>query len=214
MKHVLSAVLLFIQILVFAQDGFVEVKNLTSQTADSTSNLYYEKLIYRFNFDPSVLNDEEMKHLYYAKNANTNSKKSNPSESANFMNLVRDGKCKEAIDVGETILSIDPANLEVLGMILNCYSQTNSEDSRNFSFRGFQFKRLVDTVLENGIIEGKQRKLTVMAVADEYILASVLGIDLRVFRRSSKNHSEGIIDSWKKGNEKIDFLVVYDHSGN
>ncbi len=214
MKNVLSAVFVFIQILVFGQSGFVDVKNLTAQAVDSTSNLYYEKLIYRFNFDPSVMSEEEMKYLYYAKNSNKNLKTMNLTESGDFMSLVREGKCKEAIDIGERILSLDPANLEVLGMLLNCYSQNKAEESRNFSFRGFQFRRLVDAILQNGISEGSERKLTVMAVADEYILSSVLGLDLRLFRRSSKNHSEGIIDSWKKGKEKIDFLVVYDHNGN
>jgi len=205
-KSYLSFAFLLVCFMGLAQKDFVKVSEIRKQSIDSTSNFFHERLVYRFNFNPTSLSPEEMKYLYYGKRA-----KNGDKGTYDFVEYVKANQHLQAIDEGEKILSVDPANLEVLGLILMSYSKSEGQKfEEKYALRGMQFQRVLKTIIENGSDEEKLKRFTVAAIADQYILANVMGIDLRLYRRSSGSTKDGIIDYWKFGNKKLEFLVNYD----
>lgn len=208
MKAIFTFLFLNVWILGFSQKGFVSVGEINRKVSDTASQYYYERLVYRFNFDPMTLDSLEMKHLYYGKNLNTNIS-GLISNRFKFLDSFKSGDCKNTILEGKKILAVDPANLEVLGLMLNCYSQEESY-VQDYGLRGVQFRRIIDTILQNGRQENNEKKFTVMNIPDEYIIANILQIDLQGYKRTSEFNEKGALDTWKSGKNKLHFLVIYD----
>ncbi len=189
----------------FAQ-GKLDFADITKNVQDSTSSYFYEKLTYQFIYRPTSLDSAEAKHLYYGQ---FKGKKHNTSlRSSAFLRLVKENKCVEAIPEGENILKTDPVNMEVLGLMVRCYSEVD-EDNSMLPLRGLQFRTLVEAVLSNAEDTGTHKLYTVMAVVDEYIIAGIQNIDLMTYRRNSEQSQHGVTDHWKKGRKKISFQVIY-----
>lgn len=194
----------------FSQN-LIDLEEIKKSVTDSTSNYYYEKLVYKFGFDPSAMDSLEIKHLYYGKFYGKYKMSDFDKEKFEFTDLIRDKKFKKAIPIGERLLKKDPTKLEVLGFMVQAY-EAEDKENRQLPLRGIQFHRLLNTIIENGKQDKNEKFFTVMSIADEYIVSGILGIDLYNFRRSSQIGKLGVTDLWKNGNKKLSFQVIYDRS--
>lgn len=185
------------------------MEDIKANVTDSTSIYFYERLVYRFNFNPTVIDEEEAKHLYYGKSF-SNYKTSEISEGKfDFMNLVQNGKMKDAIVKGEELIYKEPANLELLGILSHAYSVADAENKR-YALRGLQFGKMIETILKNADTKKDEKTYTLTSVADQYVIAGILKKDLSQFQRSSKMTENGVYDVWenKKTKEKLTFYII------
>lgn len=186
--------------------GKPSMPDIERSVQDSASAFFYERLLFRFVSLPSLLSSEEARHLYYGQ---YKIRKRNSAETERaFFELVSANKCREAIAAGEQLLKTDPINLEILGRILQCYSQADRENPQA-PHRLTQFRILMEAALSSATGPEAHKTYTVMNVVDEYILAGTQGIDLMQYRRRSQPVAEGMMDHWRKGRKKISFLVIY-----
>lgn len=186
--------------------GKPSMPDIERSVQDSASVFFYERLLFRFVSLPSLLSSEEGRHLYYGQ---YKIRKRNSAETERaFFELVSANKCREAIAAGEQLLKTDPINLEILGRILQCYSQADRENPQA-PHRLTQFRILMEAALSSATGPEAHKTYTVMNVVDEYILAGTQGIDLMQYRRRSQPVAEGMMDHWRKGRKKISFLVIY-----
>lgn len=206
MKKTFIFLMLFVYLSSFSQK--IDFNTIEKNVQDSTSVYYYEKLKYKFAYLPQSLDSIELKHLYYGKSAARQQEAPAKKYSGNFFPLYNQKKFKEAIPEGEALLKISPIDMEILGLLMQCYTYADPEN-KMLSLRGLQFKKLVDTVLENASGEETHKMYTVIDVADEYIIAAIQNINLQQFRRKTETTSKGIIDHWKSGKKRISFHVIY-----
>lgn len=193
-----------------AQKSRINLAEIKTNVQDSTSKYFHERLVYRFQYDPNILDSLEMKNLYYGKNFAKKKKSLLFTEKAAFIDSFKKNNPEETLSLGKSILLKDPTDLEVLALLLRVYSKQNAEDE-DFGLRAAQLKRLLQNIIQYREEDGKSDVFTVMSVADEYVLAGFLEIDLREYKRTSKVNKNFISDIWKNGRKKITFAVIDDY---
>ncbi|WP_312076662.1 DUF4919 domain-containing protein [Chryseobacterium sp.] len=207
MKKILIIPFLLILSFFSAQNG-IDFKEISTNVKDSTGRYFYEKLVYKFGHLPDTLDSLEIKNLYFGKDYASGADSKKIVVVGDFLKLARAKKYKDAITEGEKILKEDPVNLEVLGTLVQMYDKSDKEN-RLFPLRAIQFRTLLQGIILNYQIKNDQKIYTVTSVTDEYIVASILEYNLYSMRRKSEHVSDGIIDHWKQGKNKISFLVHY-----
>ncbi len=199
-------------ILNFAQN----IPNLTEikkNVTDPTSPYFYEKLVYIFNFNPGKINSEEAAHLYYGKtyaNYKIPFSKVEEISRADLNGLIKSGNYNQAIIEAEKMVRNSPADIEVLGLLMYSLLQTEQQQEDLKYLRGYQFQKLIDAIIKNRSGTEKKPIYTVTSIPDEYVIAGILKIDLKNFRRKTVYNKLGAMDNWKKGSERISFQVVYE----
>ena len=192
-----------------AQKNNINFGEIKTKVKDSSSKYFYERLVYRFRYNPSMLDSLEMKHLYYGK---FNSQyKSNPFnfEKVNFIKNFKTADAAANLIIGNGLLYKDPTDLEVLAIMLQIYSK-GKDDNEDFGLRAMQLRRLLETILKSGSLAEKNLAFTVMSVPDEYVLAGFLKINLNNYKRESKLESDATFDRWKYGKSYLVFKVMED----
>ncbi|MGS0747536.1 DUF4919 domain-containing protein [Halpernia sp. GG3] len=114
-----------------AQKSNLNFKEIKTSLQDPNSKYFYERLVFRFRYDPTMLDSLEMKHLYYGK---FYSKYKSGSLNMDKINFVKNFKSKEAaenIKIANNLLFKDPTDLEVLAILLQVYTNQN-EDTVDF----------------------------------------------------------------------------------
>ena len=211
-KILLSFLLLIFSQLSFSQD-IPNLKEIKKNVTDANSPFFYEKLVYQFNFNPGNMNAKEAEHLYYGKTyANYKVPFNNEQEiSREALNdLIKAEKYVQAISEGEKMIRNSPADIEVLGLLMYSLLKENNDDEELKYLRGYQFHKLIDAVIKNRSGTEKKPVYTVTSLPDEYVIAGILNLDLKKFRRRTVFNKLGALDIWKNGSEKICFQVVYE----
>lgn len=201
-----SLILTFVSIFVLGQNS-IDINNINKNVQNSKSLFFYERLIFKFNFNPNDLSSEEMKHLYYGSNKNPYGKK-NDEVLTQLDEIQKSKNCSHIINETHKILNVYPTILKGYVMCLDCYAQENKTENKNFAQRLIQLRKLFNTIMENGKSTPESKDFKVMSVSDEYIILNLLGIKIRDFKRTSIQKEEGYLDIWEdKHNNKISFLV-------
>lgn len=189
---------------IFGQN--IDLDSIKVNVQNENSNFYYEKLIYKFKFDPTTLSDEEVKNLYYGKSFS----KYNPSffdpDYLDFTQSFAKGNLKKAIMYGEKYLEKDPTNPEVLVYMETAYRKKDKE-SKNYYLYALQAKTLLACIMKNGDGKTEETAFKVNSVGEEYLIANILGKNIRTYKRSSAINKEGVIDKFSKGNDSIYFKI-------
>ena len=199
-------------ILNFAQN----IPNLTEikkNVTDPTSPYFYEKLVYIFNFNPGKINSEEAAHLYYGKtyaNYKVPFSKVEEISRADLNGLIKSGNYNLAIIEGEKMVRNSPADIEVLGLLMYSLLQTDQQQEDLKYLRGYQFQKLIDAIIKNRGGTEKKPVYTVTSIPDEYVIAGILKIDLKKYRRKTVYNKLGALDNWKNGKDRISFQVLYE----
>ncbi|MEC5394649.1 DUF4919 domain-containing protein [Bergeyella sp. RCAD1439] len=187
----------------------IDFDGIRKAVTDSASTYFYERMLYRFQFNPTAIDSLEAKHLYYGRSF-SGSRSSAVSDKFEFIEWMRKGAYDKAIEEGERLVYDNPTDLELLGLLTHAYSQKDPE-SKNHALRGLQFSKLVETVIKNGSTAKDSASYTIMTLGDQYVLAGIMQKDLSLYQRSSKPWRYGMTDTWKRnaGKEKLIFHVVY-----
>lgn len=194
----------------FSQKSKINFAEIKKEVQDSTSKYYHERLVFRFQYDPNILDSLEIKNLYYGKFYSKSKNALLLSEKADFIDSFKKNNTENTLALGKTLLVKDPTDLEVLALLLRVYSKENADDA-DFGLRATQLKRLLQNIIQYREEDGKNDIFTVMSIADEYVLAGFLNIDLRQYKRTSKANKNSISDIWKNGRKKITFVVIQDY---
>ena len=189
-----------------AQKSKINFGEIKKEVQDSTSKYFYERLVYRFQYDPAVLDSAEIKHLYYGKFFTKNKLNPLSKEKLDFIDEFHKNS-PDIIPIANTLLFKDPADMEVLAVLLQIYSK-QTEDSEEFGLRAMQLRRLLENVLRTSSQEEDSNYFTVMSVPDEYVLAGFLKINLQTYKRTSTTVKDAILDQWKDGKKKVTFRVM------
>lgn len=207
MKKVILGLLLGMFNVFMAQN--IDLKAIKTNIEDEKSEFYYERLLTRFKATPELMSDEEMKHLYYGKIFTPYYRISRSEEFDNYKNLMVDIFNKEASDSeiaelakeGDRLLDIDPFNMDIL--------LVNSNYNKDYILK-MRLGKIIKTILNSG--NGKKNKtpFIVIEVSDVYFIGDIQEKNLRNYHRTTEWVSDGAIDKFTKGKDKIYFKVLYD----
>ena len=211
-KYWLISFFAVFSILNFAQ-SVPDLKEIKKNVNDPTSPYFYEKLVYIFNFNPGKINSDEAAHLYYGKtyaNYKVPFSKDEEISREDLNDLIKVGDYNKAIIEAEKMVRNSPADIEVLGLLMYSLLQTEQDQEDLKYLRGYQFQKLIDAIIKNKSGTDKKPVYTVTSIPDEYVIAGILKIDLKKFRRKTVYNTLGALDIWKNGKERISFQVVYE----
>ena len=152
------------------------------------------------------MSDEEVKNLYYGKKFSKYKTAFFDTDYFDFTKNFAQGNLKKAIISGEKYLEKDPTNSEVLTYLEIAYRKKDKE-SKNHVLYSLQSKTLLNCIMKNGDGKTKETAFKVNSVGEEYLIASILGKNIRTFKRTSIMQNDGTIDGFSKGNEAIYFKV-------
>ncbi|WP_223606482.1 DUF4919 domain-containing protein [Chryseobacterium sp. OSA05B] len=192
---------------IFGQN--INLDSIKIDVQNENSTFYYEKLIYKFKFDPTSLTDEEVKNLYYGKNFSKYKPHFFDTDYLDFTKNFAQGNLKKAIIYGEKYLEKDPTNSEVLTYMEIAYRKKDKE-AKNYYLYSLQSKTLLNCIMKNGDGKTKETAFKVNSVGEEYLIANILGKNIKTFKRTSMMEKDGTIDEFSKGNESIYFMVFED----
>ncbi|MCW3170748.1 DUF4919 domain-containing protein [Chryseobacterium sp. 09-1422] len=184
----------------------ISLDSIKINVQNENSNLYYEKLMYKFKFDPNSMSDDEVKNLYYGKQFSKYKTSYFDKDYLDFRKSLAQRNLKKAIVYGEKYLEKDPTNSEVLTYMEVAYGKKNIE-SKNYILYSLQSKTLLNCILKSGDGKSKKTAFKVNSVGEEYLIEEILGKNIRTFHRTSILQDDGTIDQFSKGGEIIYFKV-------
>lgn len=148
---------------------------------DSTSHLFYERLMERYLESDSTLTLEETRHLYYGYTFQEDFK---PYRSSNYeRELVPYYKKKKLnpkdydmiIDLCNKAIAEFPFDIRQIGFLAHIYHLKGDEElSRKVSLKQH---RIIDAIFSSGDGSSKETAFYVITIAHEYALMQVLGLE-------------------------------------
>lgn len=211
MDKLLALIFFFLFTLVLKSQN-INSDSIKQNVQNESSNLFYEKLIYKFKFDPTSLSDEEVKNLYYGKKFSKYKTSFFDTDYLDFTKNLSQGNLKKAIVFGEKYIGKDPTNPEVLAYMEYAYSKKD-KDAKNLVLYSLQAKVLINCILRSGDGKTKETAIKVNSVGEEYFIASILGKNIRNYQRSSILQKDGTIDGFTKNDDAIYFKVFEEFEG-
>ncbi|MBV6879459.1 DUF4919 domain-containing protein [Epilithonimonas ginsengisoli] len=190
----------------FSQKSKINLDDIKKEITDKDSEFYYQKMLFKYKGLPKSIDSVEAQHLYYGR---TFLDKTISTSDKSFRKLLDDFKKQdyaETITKANQLLSVDPTNLDLLMIMLQCYDK--QQDVKNFTYYLSQFKLLTSAILDSGDGKSEDSAYLVNSVGDEYILINVIQIP-RQASRSSKPATGGMFDIWENNNTKTYIKVIY-----
>lgn len=190
----------------FSQKSKINLDDIKKEITDKDSEFYYQKMLFKYKGLPKSIDSVEAQHLYYGR---TFLDKTISTSDKSFKKLLDDFKKQdyaETITKANQLLSVDPTNLDLLMIMLQCYDK--QQDVKNFTYYLSQFKLLTSAILDSGDGKSEDSAYLVNSVGDEYILINVIQIP-RQASRSSKPATGGMFDIWENNNTKTYIKVIY-----
>lgn len=185
----------------------INLDSIKQNVQNENSNLFYEKLIYKFKFDPTSMSDDEVKNLYYGKNFSKYKTSFFDTDYLDFTQSFARGSMKKAIISGEKYLEKDPTNSEVLTYIEIAFNRKDKESKKHILY-SLQSKTLLNCILKSGDGKTKETAIKVNSVGEEYLIANILGKNIKGYKRISIMQKDGVTDGFTKGNDAIYFKVL------
>ena len=182
--------------------------SIKKNVQDESSNFFYEKLMYKFKFDPTSLSDEELQNLYYGKYYSKYNAMELDFDYLDCTGYFSKGNYKKAIVSGEKFLQKDPTNVEVIAIMQISYSKKDKSSDKNILYTN-QLKVLTDCILKSGDGKTKETSYLVTSVGEEFLISDLLGKNIRRFQRKSTMQKDGVVDEFYREDEKIYFKVLY-----
>lgn len=205
--HKLIAITFFSCFSLILKSQSINLDSIKQNVQNENSNLFYEKLIYKFKFDPTSMSDDEVKNLYYGKNFSKYKTSFFDTDYLDFTKSFARGSMKKAIFYGEKYLEKDPTNSEVLTYMEIAFNKKDRESKKHILY-SLQAKTLLNCILKSGDGKTKETAIKVNSVGEEYLIANILGKNIKGYKRSSIMQKDGVIDGFTKGNDAIYFKVL------
>ncbi|MEI7486635.1 MAG: DUF4919 domain-containing protein [Chryseobacterium sp.] len=206
MKYHFFLLLLFVSVFGFSQKSKIDFKSIEKSLTNDQSPYNYEKLIFKYKGYPKSLDSIEAQYLYYGRNFKKDKISTSDDDFKKLAEAFKDKNFEECIKLGKVLYDKDPANLDVLLILLRAYD--SQKDGSNFSHHLGQFRLLADAMKASGDGKSEKTAYAVNSVGDEYILLNMLNIG-QDYTRGSKALKDGMIDIWEKEDNKIYIKVLY-----
>lgn len=190
----------------FSQKSKINLDHIKKEIADKESDYFYQKMVFKYQALPKSIDSLEAQYLYYGRNFLDKTVSTNDDDFKKILKNFNKKNYKETITKANQLLSVDPTNLDLLMIMLQCYDQL--KDFKNFSYYLGQFQLLTNAILDSGDGKSEDSAYLVNSVGDEYILINVIQIP-RQASRSSKATEGGMFDIWKTNNTNTYIKVIY-----
>lgn len=190
----------------FSQKSKINLDHIKKEIADKESDYFYQKMVFKYRALPKSIDSLEAQYLYYGRNFLDKTVSTSDDDFKKILKNFNKKNYKETITKANQLLSVDPTNLDLLMIMLQCYDQL--KDFKNFSYYLGQFQVLTNAILDSGDGKSEDSAYLVNSVGDEYILINVIQIP-RQASRSSKATEGGMFDIWKTNNTNTYIKVIY-----
>lgn len=179
MKKTLLLLVFMGALLAFGQITPPNYKKIEKNIADKHSELYYPKLLERYQNSDTTFTVEELQHLYYGfvfqKNyhpyADEDSKLKKYLKEKDGLN---DEECLEAIKMAKEVLVENPFKVSALNTMAYCYEQLDSMDLVQACVQKTRIIALAITSSGNGMDADKA--FFVNEIGHEYFILTVYGL--------------------------------------
>ena len=158
-------------------------KQIEKAIKKKSSNLYYSKLMERFeDADPSMTL-EEKRHLYYgyifqdSYSAYGEVKKMTKANELMNKRKMKDSDMQKVIDLTDKVLEEDPLYIRALEYQLYMYSAMDMEDTFEYEKVLTKLRIIVSAISSSGDGLSKKTAFYVIRVPDEYFMLTVLGYE-------------------------------------
>jgi len=206
-KHIFLLAILYVpfETCLFGQ-ARLELDSIKRFVGDSLSSPNYQSLITKFNETPVALDSAEGSKIYYGRIFKGYDPYKINFDEFDFEKLVGKGKYKAAITKGEEMLKTDPANLEILSMLVTCYNNTHLYDKKDLTIAKLEL--LTKAILMYGDGLSEKNTLKIVSIGDEYAMMrqlKVVGLS-----RNSRFSGQSTFDTWQAKNQqgrRIDFYA-------
>lgn len=181
-----NKVLLFIVVLftntIFSQEVNLEkinYKKIEKEVIDKESELYYPKLVEKFNKGDTTMTLKEKRHLYYGFITQKEYSAYNSSVFNDSLRSVLNNKMlfvddyKRIIKYSDLILKSFPFDISVMSYKLFAYN--NLENEKEYFKTLAKANIIIDAILSTGNGINKKSPIYVIKVSNEYDILGVLG---------------------------------------
>ncbi len=153
---------------------FDEVKRLTQ---DSLSDYYYPVLTKRFLELDAHLSAKEYSLIYYGSVFSKNYNPYGKSTAENqFLDVYKEKKYSEAIEIGVKVLEENPANLAVVYKIYAAYFLSNDKNTAKLYAEAYL--SLLNAIYMSGDGKSFKTAYVVVGINDEYEILADLGLTI------------------------------------
>ncbi|WP_439581622.1 DUF4919 domain-containing protein [Dyadobacter bucti] len=198
-------------LLIFAfkicQGQEVDIDRIKIAIRDTAHQYHYPKLIAEFVSQPQYFSMEKGINLYYGNLYAPNYKTFEFKAMTEFAPLVKKGRLRKAISVGEELFKENPVNLYLLLGLGYCYKQSNQTDKAELTRE--MAAVLIRAIEASGDGSSTEKAYKVISVNDEYTLMEKNNWTGKT--RTSKKTQNSVFDVWeiKENTSALYFEVLY-----
>jgi hypothetical protein len=153
----------------------IDFDDIKAHVLNKSSNDYYPKLIERFSNNDSTLTEEEYSYIYYG---NVFSEYYNPYETSKnedkFFEYYNKKQYKQAIPLGEKVLSENPVNFVITFKMIVCHDVLNQILAKQKYSR--RYIALRQAIFSSGDGNSLETAYVVIKTSDEYELLANLNL--------------------------------------
>lgn len=179
MKKTLLLLVFMGAILAFGQITPPNYKKIEKAVADKNSELYYPKLLERYQTGDTTFTTEELQHLYYGfvfqKNYHPyENEDSKLKEYLKGKEGLNDEECLEVIKMAKEVLKKNPFKVSAINTLSYCYDQLDSMDLvKNCDNKT---RAIALAIISSGNGMGADKAFFVNEIGHEYFILSLYGL--------------------------------------
>ncbi|MDO4224700.1 MAG: DUF4919 domain-containing protein, partial [Bergeyella zoohelcum] len=128
MKKIALVLALLVFMFGFSQQLKPNLLQIEKAVTDKNSPYFYEKLVYRFAWNPTMMDTTELHHLYYGKSFSTYDVPPFSDDENELYSLFSNGEYPKAIEKGEIMVRREPASLKVLAILVQAYEAADKNN--------------------------------------------------------------------------------------
>ncbi len=174
MKKILCFALIIISLHSFSQKiSKIDFDLIKAQTTDINSQLYYPKLIAKFQDNDSTLKLDDYQYIYYGfiYDSRYNPSANNPLEDT-LAKYYKTGFYDKSVVLAKQILESDPLNVEVIFTLSYSYKKLGQSDLATKTSK--KARKIIATIVQSGDGHTLESAFVIINQRDEYQVANEL----------------------------------------
>lgn len=195
-------VLLLIPLLLFISNVQAQTIILDSVKVRVAQDRYYTTLLEKFANSPKSLKKGETIDLYYGA---PYVKKKQSVIDKNYIKCINGSKntpSAKKLSFCKSALTNDPTNVELLFLVTSLGEDLVLDNASVFQE---QLLTLTLCILFSGNGELEEAPFLVNSVGEGYLIADIQNVDIRSFKRTTKQLKDGFLDEFTKDGERFYF---------
>jgi len=184
-----------------------DFKRFLDYTKDNESDLYYNKLLYKFLTNDSTLSSEDALVLMIGYTDKPDFKPLDDLlKEKEICNLVTNSNYAIAIQLAKKFLAKHPLNLMALQQITIAYNSLNMKDSANHYMK--QHIKIMDAMIYSGSGKTPENPIYALNLADGEYFTNNIGYDITK-KETNWNKKGDFIEIIQATNQKLTNKVLY-----